>query len=84
MMDETSLYACILNLSQPWRVKSLNSDDKIGSVTVITDGQLLADKTLSGHEYGLYKSSTHPSAWHRGENRLRPVPCGETAGRSGG
>lgn len=33
-MDEKSLYAHILNLSDPWQVKSLSLDENAGSVTV--------------------------------------------------
>ncbi|HFN0495325.1 TPA: ISL3 family transposase [Klebsiella pneumoniae] len=33
-MDEKSLYAHILNLSEPWQVKSLSLDENAGSVTV--------------------------------------------------
>ncbi len=32
--DEKSLYAHILNLSDPWQVKSLSLDENAGSVTV--------------------------------------------------
>ena len=34
-MDEKSLYAHILNLSEPWQVKSLTLDEADGSVTII-------------------------------------------------
>lgn len=34
-MDEKSLYAHILNLTDPWQVKSLSLDEKASSVTVI-------------------------------------------------
>lgn len=33
-MDEKSLYAHILNLTAPWKVKSLTLDENVGSVTV--------------------------------------------------
>ncbi len=34
-MDEKSLYAHILNLSDPWQVKSLSLDENAGSVALL-------------------------------------------------
>lgn len=36
-MTEESLYARILNLSEPWQVKCITLDEKAGAVTVFVD-----------------------------------------------
>lgn len=57
-MDEKSLYAHILNLSDPWHVKSLSLDENAGSVTVtieIAENSRLAcptcGKSCSVHDH---------------------------------
>ncbi len=67
-MDEKSLYAHILNLSDPWQVKSLSLDENAGSVTVTIE---IAENTRLACPTCGKSCSVHDHRLHNGDLRSR-------------